>query len=311
MSLASRQDDTILPFRIEGCDVRGRMVRLSGVVDEILSNHGYPEGIATLLAHAVTLAALLGDALKFDGKLTVQAKGDGPVGTIVADYKTPDGPGAGGALRGWADFDEEGYQKAVAEGIDVGREVPQLLGAGHFAFTIDRGVDMDRYQGIVALEGATLAECAQKYFDESEQLPTALKLSAERTDEGWRAGGLMVQFLASSGPQIDDPMRDGRGDDDWRRSAVLMASARDDELLSASLSAEQLLLRLFHEDGVRVFDHEPLEVFCQCNRERIRGLLDTFSPEDIAEMLVDGSIEVTCRFCNQSYLFDAPDDPPA
>lgn len=309
MSLASQQDDTILPFRVEGCDVRGRMVRLSGVVDEILSNHGYPDGIATLLAHAVTLAALLGDALKFDGKLTVQAKGDGPVGTIVADYKTADGLRAGGALRGWADFDAEEYRKAVAGGIDAGREVQQLLGAGHFAFTIDRGEDMERYQGIVALEGATLAECAQKYFDESEQLPTAVKLSAEQSEQGWRAGGLMLQFLASSGPQIPR-IDDDTGADDWRRCAVLMASARDDELISPSLGAEQLLYRLFHEDGVRVFDHDPLEVFCQCNRERISGLLDTFSREDIAEMVVGDSIEVTCRFCNKSYLFDAPADVP-
>lgn len=306
MSLAAEQDDRILPFHIEGRDVRGRLVRLGGVVDEILSNHGYPDGIAALLAHAVTLAALLGDALKFDGKLTVQAKGDGPVGTIVADYKTPDGPRAGGALRGWADFDSEAYDKAVAEGIDAGREVPQLLGAGHFAFTIDRGADMDRYQGIVALEGATLAECAQKYFDESEQLPTALKLFAEQTDQGWRAGGLMIQFLPSGGPQFDD---DGN-DDDWRRSAVLMASARDDELVSSSLSAEQLLFRLFHEDGVRVFEREPLDVFCQCSRERISGLLDTFTPEEKVEMVVDGSIVVTCRFCNKSYHFDAPVDAP-
>lgn len=291
------QDDTILPFQIEGRDVRGRLVRLAGVVDEIVTGHKYPEGVSMLLAHALTLVALLGDALKFEGKLTLQAKGDGPVGTIVADYRTP------GELRGWAGFSEEVYAGAVRDGVDPGREVPQLMGAGHLALTIDQGPDMELYQGIVALEGATLAECAQKYFDDSEQLPTAVKLSAGRQESGWRTGGLMIQHLPS------DDGRAGGGDpeDDWRTSAILMASARNDELLSTTISAEQLLFRLFHEDGVRVFDRVPLEVFCQCSRESIGGVLDTFDPEELQDMVVDGAISVTCHFCNKSYIFDPPE----
>lgn len=300
MSLVVEQDDTILPFQIEGRDVRGRLVRLAGVVDEIVTGHDYPEGVSMLLANALTLVALLGDALKFEGKLTLQAKGDGPVGTIVADYRMP------GELRGWAGFSEDDYGEAVREGVDPGREVPQLMGAGHLALTIDQGSDMELYQGIVALEGATLAECAQKYFDDSEQLPTAVKLTAGKEKKGWRTGGLMIQHLPS------DDGRTGRRDpdeDDWRTSAILMASARNDELLSTAISAEQLLLRLFHEDGVRVFDRVPLEVFCQCSRESIGGVLDSFGAEEIRDMVVDGAISVTCHFCNKSYEFDPPAEP--
>lgn len=296
MSPAVQQDDTILPFQIEGRDVRGRLVRLASVVDEIVTGHDYPEGVSKLLANALTLVALLGDALKFDGKLTLQAKGEGSVGTIVADYRTP------GGLRGWAGFSEDDYFEAVRDGVDPGREVPQLMGAGHLALTIDQGPDMELYQGIVALEGATLAECAQKYFDDSEQLPTAIKLAAEKEENGWRTGGLMIQHLPS-----DDGRAEARdSDDDWRTSAILMASARNDEMISTEISAEQVLFRLFHEDGVRVFDRVELEVFCQCSREKIGGVLDTFGLEELQDMVVDGAISVTCHFCNKSYVFDPP-----
>ena len=285
--------------QIEGRDVRGRLVRLAGVVDEIVTGHDYPEGVSTLLANALTLVALLGDALKFDGKLTLQAKGAGPVTTVVADYKTP------GGLRGWAGFSNDDYAKAVGDGVDPAREVPQLMGAGHLALTIDQGPDMELYQGIVALEGATLAECAQKYFDDSEQLPTAIKLTAGREEGGWRTGGLMIQHL----PSDDGRAGESGSDDDWRTSAILMASARNDEMISTEISAEQVLFRLFHEDGVRVFDRVGLEVFCQCSRDKIGGVLDTFGPEELQDMVVDGAISVTCHFCNKSYVFDPPAAP--
>ena len=298
MSPAVQQDDTILPFQIEGRDVRGRLVRLGSVVDEIITGHDYPEGVSELLANALTLVALLGDALKFDGKLTLQARGDGPVGTIVADYRTP------GSLRGWAGFSEDDYVEAARDGPDPGREVPQLMGAGHLALTIDQGPDMELYQGIVALEGATLAECAQKYFDDSEQLPTAIKLVAENEEGGWRAGGLMIQHLPS-----DDGCAEGNdSDDDWRTSAILMASVGNDEMISTEISAEQVLYRLFYEYGVRVSDRVHLEVFCQCSRESIGGVLDVFGPEALQDMVVDGAISVTCHFCNKSYAFDPPSE---
>lgn len=293
--LGDTADDVIQPFQIEGEDVRGRVVRLGPLVDDILHRHAYPDGVASLLAHALAMTALLGSSIKFEGKLIMQAKGDGAVKTIVVDYKTP------GEMRGWVAFDQELYDQAVAKGVDPGREVPQLLGGGYLAFTIDQGPDTERYQGIVGLEGGTLAECAQKYFEDSEQLPSAVKLSAVQIGGKWRAGGIMVQYLASAGHQHDDD------DDSWRESAILMASTRDDELVSPDVTPTQLLFRLFHERGVRVFDPIPLTVFCQCSRERIEDVLSQFAGDDMSDMLVDGKIVVTCEFCSRVYEFDPPD----
>ncbi|MFN3233487.1 MAG: Hsp33 family molecular chaperone [Alphaproteobacteria bacterium] len=292
---ADMDQNAILPFQIDGQEVRGRVVRLTSAVDEILSKHDYPAPISELLAHALTLAAMLGNTIKFDGKLTLQAKGNGPVGSIVADFRTP------GALRGWVSYDEVTYQAAVEGGIDPGREVPQLMGAGHLAFTVDQGADMERYQGIVGLEGGTLAECAQKYFDDSEQLPTAVKLSARQVDGQWRASGIMLQYLPPAGRPLED-----RDDEAWREAAILMSSVRDEELIDSDLPPDRLLFRLFHEPGVRVFDPEPVEVFCQCSRDRIGRVLKQFATEDLADMVVDGKIVVTCEFCTSEYVFDPP-----
>ena len=275
--LGGDADDVIQPFQIEGEDVRGRVVRLGPLVDEILHRHAYPEGVASLLAHALAMTALLGSSIKFEGKLIMQAKGDGAVKTIVVDYKTP------GEMRGWVAFDQELYDQAVERGVDPGREVPQLLGGGYLAFTIDQGPDTERYQGIVGLEGGTLAECAQ-------------------VDGKWRAGGIMLQYLASAGHQHDDD----EDDDSWRESAILMASTRDDELVSPDISPTQLLFRLYHERGVRVFDPIPLTVFCQCSRERIEDVLAQFGGDDMSDMVVDGKIIVTCEFCSRVYQFDPP-----
>ncbi len=302
----------VQPFQLEGKPARGRIVRMHSVVDEILTKHDYPDGVATLLAHALILVAILGNTLKFEGKLILQAKGNGAVTSLVADYKSPGVEGSSGEVRGWANFDPDLYEAAIADGLEPSREVPQLLGAGHLALTIDQGADTERYQGIVGLEGATLAECAQKYFDNSEQLPTAIKLSASRNPDGWRAGGIMLQHLASTGGiggiGGDDAMVDvGEEQDElWREGAILMASAKDEELQSDELSPEDLLFRLFHEKGVRVFDPVGLNVLCQCTRERIGAVLAQFDNAELSDMAVDNNVVVTCEFCNKDFKFAAP-----
>jgi molecular chaperone Hsp33 len=194
-----RRDDLVQPFRIDPFALRGRLVRLGPTVDRILSQHDYPEPVAAVLGEAITLAIVLAGALKYDGIFTLQTKSDGPVRLIVADVSTE------GAVRGYAQYDRERVDALSAPSPELSESlghagaspsVPDLIGKGYIAFTVDQGEDTERYQGIVELIGATLAECAQHYFRQSEQIQAAIKLSAARAghDGAWRAGGLMPGF---------------------------------------------------------------------------------------------------------------------
>jgi molecular chaperone Hsp33 len=181
--------------------------------------------------------------------------------------------------------------------------VPELMGAGYIAFTVDQGEHTERYQGIVELVGATLAECAQHYFRQSEQIQAGIKLSAARVGErdGWRAGGLMLQRVPPEGgyEMIADDVEDG-----WRRAMVLMSSVTPSELTDPELTPHRLLYRLFHDETVRVFDTQPVEASCRCSRERIIGILRSLPPQDVAELREDKVTTVTCEFCNTRYEFD-------
>jgi molecular chaperone Hsp33 len=186
-------DDLVQPFQIEATSLRGRLVRLGPVVDTILTRHDYPEPVATLLGEAIAVAVLLAGALKYEGVFTLQTKGDGPVRLLVADVTSA------GAVRGYAQYDAA--QLAKAAGAKMMASVPRLLGAGHIAFTVDQGEHTERYQGIVELQGATLAECAHHYFRQSEQLQAGIKTAIGRdpASGAWRAGGIMLQRLRARG----------------------------------------------------------------------------------------------------------------
>jgi molecular chaperone Hsp33 len=292
-------DDMILPFQAENADVVGRLVKLGPTVDTILSRHAYPDPVSRLLGEAVAMTALLGAALKTEGKFILQASTDGAVDLLVADYQVP------GALRGYARFSED--RLAEAENDDG----TSLLGQGHFAMTIDRGSDADRYQGVVPLEGDTLTDAADTYFQQSEQLPTFIRLAVARhyqagvegESEGawtWRAGGLLVQKLTrEGGVQTSKDF-----EEDWTRAKSLAETVEDHELLDPMLPPDRLLYRLFHEEQVRVFPAIPLKTYCSCSRERVEDLLHSFSAEDLADMVVDGEVWVNCEFCNARYNFD-------
>ena len=297
IELAIPDDDLILPFQAEQADVLGRLVKLGPTVDTILSRHAYPEPVSRLLGEAVALTALLGASLKSDGKLILQANTDGPVDLLVADYLVP------GAMRGYARFDAE---RLAALDTD---DDAALLGQGHLAMTIDRGIDTERYQGVVPLEGESLTEAADTYFRQSEQLPTFIRLAVARhyrAGEGgagawtWRAGGLLVQKLTREGG-IETPKD---FEEDWARAKMLAETVEDHELLDPMLPADRLVYRLFHEETVRAYRPVPLETYCSCSRERVEELLASFSAEDLADMIVDGEVGVTCEFCNARYDFD-------
>ena len=293
-------DDLVQPFRIDPFALRGRLVRLGPTIDRILSQHAYPEPVAGMLGEAITLAVVLAGALKYDGIFTLQTKGDGPIKMMVADVSTA------GAVRGYAQYDAAKLEAALGGDRPASRSVPGLVGSGYIAFTVDQGEDTDRYQGIVELAGSTLAECAQHYFRQSEQIQAGIKLSVGRAGRGgaWRGGGLMLQRVPPEGGYgvIADDVEDG-----WRRAMVLMSSATAEELVDPDLPPRGLLYRLFHEDGVRVYDTHSLEARCRCSRERIEGILRLFSPSELEEMREEGVTTVTCEFCNQSYVFDEAD----
>ena len=259
--------------------------------------------MATILGEAIALAVVLAGALKYDGIFTLQTKSDGPVRLIVADVSTE------GAVRGYAQYDAERLGEI---GLRPGQSpsVPQVIGGGYIAFTVDQGEDTERYQGIVELVGATLAECAQHYFRQSEQIQAGIKLSAARAgaDGAWRAGGLMLQRVPPEGGHhvIADDVEDG-----WRRAMVLMSSATPAELVDPELAPRRLLFRLFHEEQVRVFRTHALEARCRCSRERIARILRAFPAEDIEDMQKDEVTTVTCEFCNTRYDFAPEEFAPA
>ncbi|MEE4212036.1 MAG: Hsp33 family molecular chaperone [Parvularcula sp.] len=296
-------DDVVIPFQVGETAVRGRLVRLGPAIDELLSRHDFPLPLKELIGESAALVAMLGASLKFDGKLILQAQGDGPVSMIVADYT------AGGALRATAKI-ADGAEGTVGEA--QGPELHFLLRKGHMVMTIDQGADMERYQGVTPLDGPNLAKATVNYFAQSEQIPTAIELAVGRiTDEHgretWRAGGAMVQFMPGEGGSRERGEEVLMADDDveaWNRAAVLLETVKADELLDPTVTPQELLYRLYHEDGVRVFDPSAAHFGCTCNREKIASVLAQYTREDIDDMIEDGAIEVSCDFCRERYRFE-------
>lgn len=284
-------DDLAAAFQIEGWPVRGRLVRLGAAIDKILAAHAYPEPVAALLGEACALAALIGSSLKFDGRLMVQAQGDGPVRYVVADY------GTDGTLRGYCRYDADEVAGASKGFARPGAQT--LLGKGVFVMTLDRGPDFERTQGITPIEGESLSLCAEHYFEQSEQVPTKVRLAVGSviTDAGtqWRAGGAMIQIIAG------DEAR-GSTEEVWDRTRALFGTLADDELIDPTISAETLLFRLFHEDGVRLEGAKALTAVCRCSKGRIAAVLASFDPAERADMVEDdGQIRVTCEYCATVY----------
>jgi len=302
-------DDRILPFAVEALDVRGRILRLGPAMDAILNRHDYPHAVSRLLGEATALAVLLGSSLKFEGRFQLQTKSDGLVDMLVVDFDLPD------SVRAYARFDREAV-------LAAGELSPaQLLGKGHLGFTIDQGPQMSRYQGIVALDGQGLEEAAHLYFRQSEQIPTRVRLAVGEVmphgggaKPAWRAGGILVQFIPTSPDRMrqadlhpgDAPegaeILTGGEDDAWVEARSLAETVEDHELVDPMLTSEELLFRLFHERGVKVFEDQGVAERCRCSRGRILTMLRSFTPEERRSMVGDdGAVGVTCEFCSTRY----------
>jgi molecular chaperone Hsp33 len=307
-------DDIVTPFEVAKLDLRGRVVRLGPVVDDILNHHQYPAPVAKLLGEAIVLTVMLGSGLKVDGRLILQTSTDGPVRMLVVDFVMPD------KVRAYARFDAA---RVEAAGGDAG----MLLGSGHLAMTIDQGPDTNRYQGLVALNGGSLEDAAHEYFANSEQIPTRVRLAVAEEFHAatggprhkWRAGGILLQFLphaperrrvADIAPGDAPPGTEPHNieeDDAWVEGRALVETVEDLELVDPSLSSERLLYRLFHEPGVRVFKDIGMIAQCSCSRPRVEAMLKSFSQEDRDGMVENGRIAVTCEFCSSKYDFDPRD----
>ncbi|MBL4802609.1 MAG: Hsp33 family molecular chaperone HslO [Emcibacter sp.] len=278
--------DSCLAFQIEGQDIKGRIIRLDTCLNNVLDKHGYPDDVKLELGQAMALTALLGSMMKYNGILTLQMKSDGKIQTLVSDFYT-DGAGDG-VIRGYAGLDQD--------------KTP-LLGEGQLVITMDQGQYMDRYQGIVKLKNHSLKESAEEYFRTSEQLPTHLVLSCDKGPDGrLRAAAIMIQHLARG--TSEEVPEENQTEDQWNTATILLASVKPEELLDAKLSLQDLLLRLYHDSGVRVFTTTEMHTGCRCSEKKLHTVLSGFTTEELQDCAEDGIITMTCEFCSTNHKFE-------
>ncbi len=284
----------ITPFYLPGRPVRGRLVRLGPLADALLTRHHNHPVVTALTGQALALTAALATALKFRGSFSLQAKGDGALPMLLADCTES------GALRGYARADADKLATLLAAG-----EAPSaaaLLGHGYLAFSVDQGPDRERHQGIVSIEGDSLADMALHYFQTSEQLQCTVRLACAKTPLGWRAGALILERLAREGG-LDPEMDDDAQTESWRTATALAATLKESELLDDTLQPDRLLFNLFGTEGVAADRNRALAYGCRCSRARLSGILETFPKDDLDHMAVGGDIVMTCEFCNLDFRF--------
>jgi len=310
-------DDTILPFQLDRSGIRGRVARLDRTFERVLAQHAYRAPVEALLAEAAMLTAMIGQAIKLRWKLSLQLRGEGgPVRLLAADYFAPRAAGDAAQLRVWAGVAPDWQPETHVPSLD-------LLGQGYLGLTIDQGPGTTPYQGITPLAGDSLADCAAAYFAQSEQLPTRFVLAAARAQEpgraqAWRAGGVMLQMMPASG---SDPAAGGgsgaeglllprdlvAGDEGeaWSRANLLLDTAEETELIGPHVDPQELLVRLFHEEGPRVFEPQHVMFGCTCSEDRLRRSLAAHPAEELSDMVTEaGVITADCQFCGAHYELD-------
>jgi molecular chaperone Hsp33 len=307
-------DDTVLPFQLDNADIRGRVARLDGVLESILKQHNYPTPVEALVAEMVLLTALIGQTVKLRWKLSLQVQSNGPVRMIATDYFAPEDAGRSAKIRAYASFDPE----RVSDNTPLAQ-----VGEGYFAILIDQGEGTTPYKGITPIAGTSLADCAEAYFAQSEQLPTRFSLSfGKSTEQGakarWRAGGIMLQHMPKASPlsavsgatgasgllSADDLLTGDIGEN-WNRANILLDTVEQLELIGPRVTPTDLLVRLFHEEGPRVFESQPIRFGCTCSEDRVRQSLSIYSKRDIEKMTtIDGRVTADCQFCGHHYDLD-------
>ena len=289
-----------MSFFIDNGAYQGRLIRMSSVLDTIIGKHCYPRPVAAVVAESTVLAAMLASTLKYEGLFTLQTQSNGAVSMVVVDVTSE------GKIRACASFDEE-HLKQNQELRKTSGEIeaaPHLMGKGHLAFTVDQGPNTELYQGIVDLQGKNLTECALRYFKQSEQIDTDLKLflqAPEGESGSWLAAGIMLQKMPLKGGNESSPEE---MEEAWNEAKVFMESLTQDEVFDAELTSEQLLHRLFHANNLSISKCKNYSFGCRCSREKLLQTLSTFSEDDINAMLENNKVTATCHFCSEKYVFD-------
>jgi molecular chaperone Hsp33 len=309
-------DDSVLPFQLDRADIRGRVARLDTALETMLAQHAYPPAVSALAAEAALLTALIGQTMKLRWRLSLQIRSDGPVRLIATDYFAPTEPDQPARIRAYASFD--------AAGVAGARDPFSLLGTGFFGMTIDQGPGTAPYQGLTPLAGGSLSTCAATYFAQSEQIATRFAVTAALAaapgqPERWRGGGMMLQHLPKASPHAapaeptggeglmsaDDVAAMSDGADDWTRVNMLLDTVETHELLGPTVPAQNLLLRLFHEEAPRVYPAQPVRFGCTCSRGRVEAAMAQYSARDIESMTTErGVLTADCQFCGAHYEFD-------
>ena len=316
MSLSAKiaWDDTVLPFQLDASDIRGRVASLDGVLEQVLKQHDYPPVIEALVAEMALLTALIGQTMKLRWKLSLQVRGSGAARLIATDYYGPTDDGQPARIRAYASYD--------ADRLNHDAEPFSHVGNGYFAILVDQGEGTTPYQGITPLAGGSLSACAQTYFAQSEQIPTRFALTYGRSQTPgeaahWRAGGVMLQHMPKASPFASgeggsgeqglldavDLLSDDEGEN-WTRANILLDTVDDLELIGPIVTPTDLLVRLFHEEGPRVYDAQPITFGCTCSEDRVRQSLSIYSAKDIRTMTTDeGTVTADCQFCGAHYVF--------
>lgn len=306
-------DDTVLPFQLDRSDIRGRVARLDGVLDQVLSQHDYPPAVEALVAEMALLTALIGQTIKLRWKLSLQVRGDGPARLIATDYYGPTDDGEPARIRAYASFDKDR--------IDPTGHPFNQIGKGYFAILIDQGEGNTPYQGITPIAGGSLSACAEAYFAQSEQLPTSFQLTYGKSSmpgqaDGWRAGGIMLQSMPKASPLAAKEVQPEEGltsvvdlldeedGENWNRANHLVQTVEELELIGPTVQPTELLVRLFHEEKPRVFDPQPVKFGCSCSEDKVRQSLSIYSARDIQTMTTEeGTVTADCQFCGAHYVF--------
>lgn len=285
------------------------------MLEQVLSQHSYPPLIEALVAEAALLTALIGQSVKLRWKLSLQIRGNGPARLIATDYYGPSDDGEPARIRAYASYD--------ADRLDLNADPFSQIGTGYFAVMLDQGEGMVPYQGFTPIAGGSLSSCAETYFAQSEQLPTRFSLTFGQSAEPgrathWRGGGVMLQHMPKAGMSVAAEAGSGEGGllqhsdilggeegESWTRANVLLDTVEEIELIGPQVTPSELLVRLFHEEGPRVFEAQPVRFGCSCSEEKVRNTMSIYSQKDIEKMTTpEGIVTADCQFCGAHYEMD-------